>query len=78
MPTTTPAAMPAVLGLLSSLAGAADALAVGVLTGTAEVAVAIDGFADEELTTGLNVSILFRVFPVRTTQIASGPPPAHC
>jgi hypothetical protein len=49
IPTTTPAAMPAVLGLLSSLAGAADALTVGVLTGAADVAVA-DGFADEELT----------------------------
>lgn len=46
--------MPAVLGLLSCLAGAAEALAVGVLTGAADVAVELDGIADEELLEGWN------------------------
>lgn len=47
MPTTTPAAMPAVLGLLPSLVGADDALAEGVLTGAAEVDVGPAGFEEE-------------------------------
>jgi hypothetical protein len=49
MPTTTPAAMPAVLGLDSSAgAAAADGVAVGVLTGAAVDCVGF-GAADEEL-----------------------------
>jgi hypothetical protein len=47
MPTTTPAAMPAVLGLLSSWGAADDGVLSGVLTGAAEVAAALEGFAEE-------------------------------
>jgi hypothetical protein len=48
MPTTTPAAMPAVLGLDSSAGAADDGVAVGVLTGAAVDCVGF-GAADEEL-----------------------------
>jgi hypothetical protein len=48
IPTTTPAAMPAVLGLLPSVEGAAaDGLAEGVLTGATEVDVGPAGFEEE-------------------------------
>jgi hypothetical protein len=50
MPTTTPAAIPAVLGLLSSWAGADDGVEDGVLTGAADVCVGFaDAAEDEEL-----------------------------
>jgi hypothetical protein len=54
MPTTTPAAIPAVLGLLgSSFCGAFDGVEDGVTAATAEVAAADEGFADDdELETG--------------------------
>jgi hypothetical protein len=52
IPTTTPAAMPAVLGLLFSL-GAVDGVVVGDM-GPAVAVVVDDGFADDvdELETG--------------------------
>jgi hypothetical protein len=79
IPTTTPAAIPAVLGLLSSLGGSIDCVEVGAATGAAEVGVADDGFADEELDDrGSNCSTLFRVMPVSATHNRLGPPPASC
>lgn len=76
MPTTTPAAMPAVLGLLSSC-GATEGAADDVLAGAAAVDEATGGL-EEELDWGWKYSTLFRVFPVRTTQNFEAPPPVSC
>lgn len=73
MPTTTPAAMPAVLGLLSSF-GAAEGALDDVWAGAAEVAAGVEGFEDA-LDWGWKKGTSFRVSPVRTTQYFEAPPP---
>jgi hypothetical protein len=70
IPTTTPAAIPAVSGLLSS--GWDEGELTADVTG-ADVAADV-GF-EEELAEGVNVSTRLRVLPVRTTQSLPAPPP---
>lgn len=75
-PTTTPAAIPALLGPLSLLSESEE----GVLLAEAE-ALVIDEEVDldEELdTSGTKFSTLFRVVPVSLTSNLPGPPPAGC
>lgn len=74
MPTTTPTAIPTVLGLLSSV-GAADGALDEVTAAAAEVCAADVDFTTDELETGSKFSTLFRDWPVRTIQSLFAPPP---
>lgn len=73
MPTTTPAAMAAVLGLPPPLLPLDGALVADAL---AEVGAVAEGADDEELDSGLKFSTLFLVLPVRAIHSKPGPPPA--
>jgi hypothetical protein len=76
-PTTTPAAIPAVLGPLLVSSGSGEAVALTRTTVLVAVAAAVD--FDEELEgSGWKYSTSFRVSPVSLTHSLPAPPPTDC